>query len=51
MPIGILLPSSVTNDTKQIFVTCREINNAKVALINGKLYSIIGKINLDKISN
>ena len=23
-PIGILFPSSVTNDTKQIFVTCRE---------------------------
>ena len=34
--IGILFPSSVTNDTKQIFVTCRELNNAKVALINVK---------------
>ena len=49
--IGILFPSSVTNDTKQIFVTCRELNNAKVALINGKIYSILGIINLDKISN
>ena len=46
-PICILFPSSVTNDTKQIFVTCRELSNSKVALI----YSILGIINLDKISN
>ena len=26
---GILFPASVTNDTKQIFVTCRESNDAK----------------------
>ena len=50
-PVGILFPSSVTNDTRQIFVTCRELNNAKVALINGKIQSILGIINLDKISN
>ena len=50
-PIGILFPSSGTNDTKQIFVTCRELNNAKVASINGKIYSILGIINLDKLSN
>ena len=24
-PIGILFPASVTNDTEQIFVTCREV--------------------------
>ena len=50
-PIVILFPSSVTNDKKQIFATCRELINAKVALINGKIYSILGIINLDKISN
>ena len=42
-PLGILFPSSVTNDTKQIFVTCRELNNAKTALMNGKIYNILGK--------
>ena len=47
MPIGILFPSSVANDTKQIFV----LNNPKAALINGKIYSILGTINLDKINN
>ena len=50
-PIAILYPSSVTNDTKQVFATCRELSNAKVALINGKIYSLLGIINLDKISN
>ena len=47
MPIRILFPSSVANDTKQIFV----LNNPKAALINGKIYSILGIINLDKINN
>ena len=50
-PIGVLFPSSVTNDTKQIFVTCRELNNAKVALINGKICSLLDIISLNKISN
>ena len=49
--LGILFPSSVTNDTIQIFVTCRELNNAKTALINGKIYNILGIINLNKINN
>ena len=47
MPIRNLFPSSVVNDTKQTFV----LNNPKAALINGKIYSILGTINLDKINN
>ena len=35
--INILFPASVINDTKQTFVTCRALNNAKIALINGKI--------------
>ena len=50
-PIGILFPSSITNNTKQIFVTCRELNNAKKALMNNKIYNILGIINLNKINN
>ena len=41
----------MTNDTKQIFVTYREPSNAKVALINSKTYSILGIVDLDKLSN
>ena len=49
--IRILFPSSLTNDTKQIFVTCRELNDRKIALKNGKVYNILGVTNLDKINN
>ena len=40
-PIGLLFSSSVQNDTKQIFVTCRELNDVKVAVINGKISNIL----------
>ena len=42
-PISILFLSSATNDTKQIFVTYRVLNDAKIALINGKIYNILGE--------
>ena len=50
-PIGILFPSSIKNDTEQIFVTCRELNNTKTTLIYGKIVNILGIINLNKINN
>ena len=34
------------NETKKIFVTVAGLMNAKYALINAKLYQIIGMINL-----
>ena len=39
------------NGTKQIFVTCRELNDAKVVPINGKISNILGVTNLNKIEN
>ena len=39
-PFGILFSSSVTNNAKQIFVTCRKLNHPKKSLINGKMYSL-----------
>ena len=47
----ILFPLSVTNNTKQIFVTCRELNDAKKSLMNGKIYSLIAIIDLQKINS
>ena len=32
-------------------MTCRELNKAKTALINGKILNILGVINLDKINS
>ena len=49
--MGLLFPLSIINDTNQMFVTCRKLNKAKMALINSKILSILGVINLDKISN
>ena len=50
-PISILLPPSVTNDPKQIFVTCRTLNDAKIALTNVKIYNMLGIVNVNKINN
>ena len=36
MPLGFLFSASVKNDTEEIFITCRELNDVKQSLINGK---------------
>ena len=50
-PIGLFFASSITINTKQIFVTCRELNDAKKSWRNSKFYSLLGVINLEKINN
>ena len=47
----MLFPASVKNNTKQIFLTCRELNDVKKSLLNGKIYSLIGIIDLQKRNN
>ena len=37
-PLGILFPATVKNDTEQIFIIFRELNDVKKYLINGKIY-------------
>ena len=49
--LGILFLASIASDTKLIFVTCRELNDAKKSLIKGKIYSLIGIIDLQKINS
>ena len=34
--LGILLPKSIKNNAKQVFITSRELNDVKKALINSK---------------
>ena len=50
-PLGILFPASVKNNTEQIFLTSRELNDVKKALINSKIYGLLGIIDLKKINN
>ena len=47
----MLFPASVKNDTQQIFVTCRELNDVKKSLLNSKICGLIGIIDLQKINN
>ena len=47
-PISLLFPSSIPNDTRQIFLTCRELNDTKKLLIK---FSLLGIIDLNKINS
>ena len=46
--LGLLFPASVKNDTEKIFITCRELNDTKKALINSKTYGLLGITDLKK---
>ena len=46
---NLLFSSVPTNDTNVIFVSCNGLNEAKESLINGKLFKILGVINLTEI--
>ena len=48
---NILFSASIVNDTQQVFIVCYNLDSAKEALINGKLYSILGIINISEIKN
>ena len=48
-PLGILFPASIKNNTEQIFITCRKLNDVKKTLFNSKIYSLIGIIDLKKL--
>ena len=47
----MLFSSTITNETKKIFVTVVGLMEVKYGLINGKLHQTIGVINLSKIEN
>ena len=48
---NLLFSSSITNDTQNIFATCQNLGSSKKALINGKIYGVLGIINLREIKN
>ena len=50
-PLGLLLPASIKNDTNQIFITGKELNEGKNSILNGKVYDLISIIDLNEISN
>ena len=50
-PLGILFPASIKDDTEQVFITCRNLNKVKKALINSKIYDLIEIIDIKEIKN
>ena len=50
-PLGILFPASIKNNTEQVFIMCRELNDVKKALIKSKIYCLLEIIDLKKINN
>ena len=47
----LLFSANITNETQQLFIVCYNLDSTKKALINGKLYSILGIVNLSEINN
>ena len=47
--IKVLFSSNIENDTQNIFIVCQNLNSTKKALINNKIYSLLGIINLNEI--
>ena len=50
-PLGVLFQASIKNDTVQVFIMCRKLTKIQKALINSKIYDLIGIIDLKKINN
>ena len=46
-PLGLLFPVTITNNTRQIFITEKELNWVKKSTLNGKIYDLIAIIDLE----
>ena len=51
MLLGTLFPASIKNNTEEVFITCRELNVVKKALINSKIYGLLGITELKRVNN
>ena len=50
-PLGILFPTSITNDTTQIFILGKNLSGIKKAILNNKIFDILAVVNLKKINS
>ena len=50
-PLVMLFPASIRNNTKEKFITGRELNDTKKTSINSKIYVLLGIIDLKNINN
>ena len=47
--INVHFSANIENETQNIFLTCQNLTSAKKALINNKIYYLLGIINLNEI--
>ena len=47
--INVLFSANIQNETQNIFLACQNLTSAKKALINNKIYYLLGIINLNEI--
>ena len=47
----MLFSSSIKNNTQEIFLSCDGLKDAKEAVINSKLYEILGVVCLNEVKN
>ena len=45
--INVLFSTNITNDRQNIFIACQNLNSAKKAFVNNKIYYLLGIINLN----
>ena len=48
---GLLLSLPFTNDTNMVFITCNGLNDSRKELINKKIYTTLGVINISQTKN
>ena len=48
---NILFSAPISNDTQNVLITGSNLNSARKALVNGKIYNLLGIINLNEIKN
>ena len=47
IPLGLVFPASITNDTSQIFVVGKNLNGVKKSILNQKIFDILAVIYLN----
>ena len=51
IPLGLLFPATIKNDTRQIFVLAKKLHGVKESTLNYKTFNILASIDLNKIEN
>ena len=51
IPLGILFPATITNETNQILILSKNVSGVKKSILNQKVYDLLAIIEINKIDN